>query len=53
MTRHEMLSKEFHQLKTGVMIRCRHHGPTDYSGSRIKATIQKERLKRREDSRAC
>tara|TARA_R100001460_G_scaffold14608_4_gene32582 strand:+ start:866 stop:1261 length:396 start_codon:yes stop_codon:yes gene_type:complete len=42
MTRHEMLSKEFHQLKTGVMIRCRYYGPTDYKGSRIKATIQKD-----------
>jgi len=42
MTRHEMLAKEFHQLKTGVMIRCRYHGATNHSGSRVKATIQKD-----------
>lgn len=40
-----MLSKEFHQLNTGVMIRCRYYGPTNQSGSRIKASISGVSLK--------
>ena len=42
MHRSEMLSKEFHQLKTGVMIRCRYYGATDHKGPRIKATIVRD-----------
>ena len=42
MNRHEILSKEFHQLKTGIMIRCRYYGATDHKGPRIKATIVRD-----------
>lgn len=42
MHRSEMLSKEFHQLKTGVMIRCRFYGATDCRGARIKSTIVRD-----------
>jgi|TARA_Y100000015_G_scaffold14811_1_gene14185 hypothetical protein len=42
MHRSEMLSKEFHQLKTGVMIRCRYLGATDHKGARIKSSIVRD-----------
>lgn len=42
MHRSEMLAKEFHQLKTGVMIRCRYYGATDFKGPRIKSSIVRD-----------